>query len=189
MPTQEEDYYVRTGQKKPFLATLSLFHPLSLKEVRANSSMRPLITVLKGGQSSHLARVKEFCLNCRHQRRATCTVFSLGCSAHGGSWRYFVVKYRKAVRRKTPWTCISGERERTLAVINSNRAMTVNREESVCVSCLLFQPPAQKPPTSSHCPPTPVSYEICTRQTEVGLMRGPSSSMTNRYMSSAITYL
>lgn len=111
--TWEQVCFKKTeGEKKPFVATLSLFHPLSLKEVQADSSMRPLITVLKGGQSSHLARVKEFCLNRRHQRRATCTVFSLGCSAHGGSWRYFVVKYRKAVRRKTPWTRISGERER-----------------------------------------------------------------------------
>lgn len=79
------------------------------------------------------------------------------------------------------------ERERTLGIINSNRPMTVNRAESVWAAFYFNHPPIS--PTSSHSPSTPVSYEICTRQTEVGLMRRPSSSMTNRYTSSTITYL
>lgn len=82
---------------------------------------------------------------------------------------------------------VSAERERTLGIINSNRPMTVNREESVWAAFYFNHPPIS--PTSSHSPSTPVSYEICTRQTEVGLMRRPSSSMTNRYTSSTITYL
>lgn len=118
----------------------------------------------QGRETGHLVCVREsFFLNCCYQPRATCTVFSFEYSAHNGSWRYFVVKYRKAVRRETPWTCISGrrerarERERTLGIINSNRAMTVNREESVC-ELPFISTALREAPTSSHLPPTPPRY-------------------------------
>lgn len=100
-------------------------------------------------------------------------------------------------RGKTPWACI-GRGERTLGIINSNRPMTVNREEPVRAAFYFNHPlPMYYPHPHPHphpillllLPPPHQSYEICTRQTEVGLMLGPASTMTNRYTSSTITYL
>lgn len=63
----------------------------------------------------------------------------------------FCCQIQEGAEEKNTTNVYQRERERTLAIINSNRAMTVNREEPVWAAFYSSRPPLY--PTTSHLPP------------------------------------